>query len=432
MMMVYSYFEFMVSIFEIILSVIWGRYFLHLRFINNKTVILAGIYVVCAARIIQMMNSKQLFGIRNAVISILIIYFINFILYNSPFVKIVAIEGIYIVINLTIDFIVITLFSLMLPQVNILTNFGIERIKGTFISKVFLTLLVFGFGKYFQNERKRDSRNFWKRFSIFIFIFLITSFYIILKIDVYSGIDSKVLLLTFYFLLLLIAVLCFLFLTKHIKEDQALQEYMMTIIKNQALEKIIMNDERTWSKLLKMQHDFKHNLLYIKSLIDAEKNNELSEFIAGQLDQADKTYIGIKTGNHMLDIIINYYSSIFIEKDIHFSANLSVPEFFFMRESDLSTLFGNILENANDAVKNSNGSKEIWLYIKGVGEMTVIKCINTCAENANILETTKENKLFHGIGLKSIEQIVKKYNGIINWKVENRKFCLLIAIKKDA
>lgn len=48
----------------------------------------------------------------------------------------------------------------------------------------------------------------------------------------------------------------------------------------------------------------------------------------------------------------------------------------------------------------------------------------------NDLETTKKNKINHGLGVKSIQKVLKQYNGDCQWEYnENkREFTLIISL----
>ncbi len=49
-------------------------------------------------------------------------------------------------------------------------------------------------------------------------------------------------------------------------------------------------------------------------------------------------------------------------------------------------------------------------------------------DNEN-LETSKKDKELHGIGIKTIKEIVKKYDGMIQFYEEEKEFCCHILLK---
>lgn len=51
------------------------------------------------------------------------------------------------------------------------------------------------------------------------------------------------------------------------------------------------------------------------------------------------------------------------------------------------------------------------------------------AENPNLF-TSKSNKELHGIGLKSVKDVVEKYNGMMNFKQKANIFYAYVSLEK--
>ncbi len=434
MMIMFMLFEYFVTAYEIIISILWSKNFLQNRYKKEKTVIISLMFSLIASTIVIYLNNLQLFSGINSIISVIIILSINFILFKSSFLAMLTVEGIYIAIDLIMDFIIITIYSLMLPQFDILAEFGLARISATLISKVILTFFVLIFRLKMNNKENKKQNDFWTTMSILVIAVLILSFLVILGMQNSDRIEIKILLLMFYILLLIIIILSLIFLKKFVGKQNELKDYMMVSLKNSMMEKTLQENERSLEKWKKAQHDFKHNLLYIQGLIEENKYEDLELYIEKQLGYSREVFSGIKTGNRILDIVINYYENYAQENGIHFSVNIALPSFFKMEDSDLCAILGNILENAFEAAKKCVDNKEVWLFIKAVGEMTVFKCKNSFTGelliNSGKFETTKKDKLYHGIGLKSINSIVKKYNGTLKIKNSTDVFSMIIMFRK--
>ena len=98
----------------------------------------------------------------------------------------------------------------------------------------------------------------------------------------------------------------------------------------------------------------------------------------------------------------------------------------FMKSSDLLSLFGNILDNAIEAVQNFPTEKRtISLRIGERNGSIFIHAENPCGElcfRVGLPQTTKAVKAYHGFGVRSIRYIVKKYGGEVSMYTEGRKF----------
>ena len=106
----------------------------------------------------------------------------------------------------------------------------------------------------------------------------------------------------------------------------------------------------------------------------------------------------------------------------------------FLAPIDITTIFGNLLDNAIEATEKVEPSKRaISLNINQKGKLVLIYIYNTYQENLKIennkLITTKKDSFNHGFGLKSIENIVKKYNGDLKISTNNNIFELNIILQ---
>ena len=87
-----------------------------------------------------------------------------------------------------------------------------------------------------------------------------------------------------------------------------------------------------------------------------------------------------------------------------------------MEETDLYSLFGNIVDNAIEAVSDPGvEEKLISLTVKRSDGLVSVNvhnyyCGKLDFENGLPL-TTKKNKSYHGYGMKSIKRVVEKYGG---------------------
>lgn len=162
-------------------------------------------------------------------------------------------------------------------------------------------------------------------------------------------------------------------------------------------------------------HDEKNHLATIKSLAN---NSEVSEYIDSIYGQIEVTSLFGNTGNKILDIIINKYKYICLQSDIDFYVSIKSANLSKIENADLTTLLGNIFDNAIEASKNSQ-TKKIDFSINSVNGMEVLTCKNTSDAKPRLigseLKSSKKAPGFHGLGVKSVKRIVKKYGGNFEW-----------------
>jgi sensor histidine kinase regulating citrate/malate metabolism len=110
-----------------------------------------------------------------------------------------------------------------------------------------------------------------------------------------------------------------------------------------------------------------------------------------------------------------------------------MPETHGLDESKICAVISNLIDNAIEA---SDGLPDasITFALKQTGHYLFIECKNTVAydilqENA-LMKTTK-TKGDHGIGLQVVDDVVKKYDGMINFRMEELTFIVSAMLKID-
>lgn len=170
-------------------------------------------------------------------------------------------------------------------------------------------------------------------------------------------------------------------------------------------------------------HDIKHQLGALGTM-SANAKHEI-EKIVSIYDSS------VQTGNEVLDIILTEKSLLCNKNDIRFSCMADGARLNFMAVEDLCSLFGNLIDNAVEAVMGLDKDKRvITLSIKAVHSFLSVSIFNfyegkLVFENGMPL-TMKKDKNYHGFGLKSVDLIVRKYSGELDIGTENGIFTVNI------
>lgn len=166
-------------------------------------------------------------------------------------------------------------------------------------------------------------------------------------------------------------------------------------------------------------HILKHDVQHILSTLsdtDVYKNDSKIQEYKKQLSNIA---IPIETGNDTLDKILNIKRDTAIEKGIDISCTIDKDIKIPMIEEDLSLLMINLLDNAIDHVEDE---KQIKVSIKQQEQYLVLGVDNTIK---NEIELTKvkdhlvPSTYKKGFGIKTIINIVDKYDGLIEYKNDN-------------
>lgn len=173
-------------------------------------------------------------------------------------------------------------------------------------------------------------------------------------------------------------------------------------------------------------HDLKHQIHKVRSGGEAITPNELKE-IEENVSIYDSS---VKTGNDALDLILTEKSLLCYENGIAINIMADGEKMSFMSIEDIYTLFGNMLDNAIEAVKRVDADKRtIMLNIKAVGEMLVIRESNCFADKIEFedgLPVSKGDRNYHGFGMKSIRYVCNRYGGDLTVRAEDGTFTVNI------
>lgn len=178
-------------------------------------------------------------------------------------------------------------------------------------------------------------------------------------------------------------------------------------------------------------HDLKHQLHKI------EKENSASPEAISQLNESISKYKSFsRCGNDVIDAILTEKNIKFEKESIIFTYFLNGKLFDNFSTLDIHSIFGNALDNAIEfliTLPKENRFLTIRSFEKG--NIAKVSFENTYIgkpkfNKQGLLDTTKDNSMYHGFGLKSIKSIMKKYNGSMSITIEDNTFKLQLLFPK--
>ena len=177
------------------------------------------------------------------------------------------------------------------------------------------------------------------------------------------------------------------------------------------------------------RHDYHNHIQTMKAHLAMGNLSELYKYL-NELD-TDLTTVDtvIKTGNVMIDAILNSKISLARARDIAVDAKAIVPKELTssITEVDLSLIIGNLMDNAMEAcmkIENAD-NRFIRVYIDILKGQLYIYVMNSATgrmkRSGRIYESTKKGK-YHGFGLMRIDKVVDKYHGYLERQDEEGVF----------
>lgn len=177
-------------------------------------------------------------------------------------------------------------------------------------------------------------------------------------------------------------------------------------------------------------HDLKRQIRALK-LVQGEERDRLFK----ETEEAVQFYDAhVKTGNDVLDTILTEKSFVCTRQGIRFSCNIHAEHMDIIDVIDFYTIVSNGLDNAIECVSRyeDNEKKVINVAVLERGSMLHIFIDNYFDGKLEFRNgfpvTSKDDKGYHGYGVKSMQMIAKKYGGDIRISVNNHTFSLQIML----
>ncbi len=174
-----------------------------------------------------------------------------------------------------------------------------------------------------------------------------------------------------------------------------------------------------------LRHDFRQHIRVITQLSNSGNFAELRKYLQQFSESTEKNYAAY-CENISVDAIASYYASFAENQGTKIIWQLNLPSELPLRESEYCAMLGNLLENALRAVKNL---PEQDRHVKVISSLLSEYIIGLSIDNVfyGEIESVKP-----GIGLTSVMNTVKRFDGSMSIKCENNIFSVDIILYCDA
>ena len=183
------------------------------------------------------------------------------------------------------------------------------------------------------------------------------------------------------------------------------------------------------------RHDWQNHMLVLQKMLRDGDYTRAEEYFEGLSGVSGVTTQKILTGNEMLDMLLCIKERECREENIAVSMEGTLSELNRLKPVDSSILFSNLLDNAIEANRKVESQRFIRIRARRVNEAIYFEMENPMEEElqyeGNRLLTTKEDSEAHGLGLKNVEEIVKKYQGEYHLEGTKNRFTIQIIFPSE-
>ncbi len=295
------------------------------------------------------------------------------------------------------------------------------------ISKTFYFVVAYFLSKI---SRKNHGRVSFNDFSMLLFVIPLTSILSIIafiEVSYQTSISDgiKILFIITSIIFLFSSIIVFFVHERTVSTLTENAEYQLLARETK------MNNEH-YAELQRQQeisavlvHDIKRHLNVIRNMSVEQGNDDITKYVDSVYESTEIHSLRQFSSNKLVNVIANRYATLCKNDNIRFNPDVRDIDLSCIADGDLTALLDNLLENAYEATKVAE-DKFVDIRIDKFNDFCIIilvknSFLETPKQIGDHFVSSKKNTRNHGIGIKSIKRITKKYNGEADFDCDNDK-----------
>lgn len=235
-------------------------------------------------------------------------------------------------------------------------------------------------------------------------------------------------IISFFFLLFFLAVVIFSLLSVTKAEKQRSDNEILQRT-NEMMEENYQRMHENVHENARLIHDFHHHAAVIRELAGQKKNTEIIAYIDSLLSISYEAMEFCNCGCDIINAVINCKALEARDRHIAFRYQVDFNELTQLAPVDICAVLANQIENAFEACNKivDQEKRVVQVEIRQKEGFALFKVANTVKENpfeqnSKLFSTKTDTARKHGLGLKNINDIVKKYNGSMQVACQDNVF----------
>lgn len=238
---------------------------------------------------------------------------------------------------------------------------------------------------------------------------------------------------------LVIAAMVLTFVTCQTEYEQSRNGSLLNTMTSQLARQLNHYEEILFYQkgLTDFRHEFMRRHGKINELLDQHKILAVQE----ELNQINAQMGSIKksepiSNNYLVDAILQDTKRRCEEQNIRFEGMIWLPQNMKLNELATCQVMTNLADNAIEAVSRLNEPDKRWIRVDSFikGKWIAIRITNPYKHviaRKGLLATSKDDKLNHGLGTRSIRQIIEESGGVYTYNIdeENKIFTTTITLR---
>ena len=187
------------------------------------------------------------------------------------------------------------------------------------------------------------------------------------------------------------------------------------------------------NELRVFRHDIRNRLFSLMAMVkdgQADKAVQIMENNLNWLEEMNGNIVN--SGNPIIDALLQSKLHLAKEKKIKLNLQIKLAGEIKVDELELAIVLGNALDNAIEAVEKvpDKDKKYINLNLMSTDDRISMTVTNPVKDDINTekLKTTKPDNRNHGFGTQSIRTVARRYDGVAEFKCEDKMFTVNLNI----
>lgn len=302
-----------------------------------------------------------------------------------------------------------------------------DRYWGRFL---FAVILFVGMKLFFRSTDREEelSSSMWGLLILLILTPLGIVFSVILLTNRYGWAREAEGFLYILLCVALFAVIGLLWTVQVLMRQKRMEREHMYMEMNRKYYEMM---EQQHFEIRRLKHDMANHLQVLLGLSEEKREAYIRELIKGHGVFGTLNYCKDSTVNAVLVSKEQFLE----ERKIAFRYKIDIQEELPFEKPDICAMFANALDNAAEAIEREGVSEEkrrISLesrFRKGMFVLSVKNPSSVKVVEGKIPNTGKTDRKNHGVGLKSIQEVVKRYQGNMELHTEDGIFELFLWIQ---
>lgn len=175
------------------------------------------------------------------------------------------------------------------------------------------------------------------------------------------------------------------------------------------------------------KHDVRHHIALMQEYLSGGDLDALREYLNSYSESLPDDDLVRFCENAAANAVLLYFAQQAKDNGIDYLVQAEIHADTTVSDTDISVLFGNLLENAVDACKSQRGGeKTIIVRANSPGSALCITVDNTYAGTlkrmpGGDIASTKHKGV--GLGTRSVRSIAERYGGVCRFEVKDGMFC---------